>query len=232
MVNRSSSDSTKASCLTNGVPKYAQGSFDKQLSYNLWSTSRTRYIAARRLRSKDLRSSKAISFLSAYMIIFTLSDYLFLSHLEKYNGNYILLLNVTFSLLILIFSQLESSASYGVKAVKFHECGLDISHLYKKLRRLKSRYENHEKDNAFYQELERIDDEYESILRSYDNHELIDFELFKSNYPNYEDHNLNGWQVFNIHRRHYLKDVAIYHLVTYVPLIVFGYEATKVVLAV
>lgn len=232
MVNRASGDNTKANCSTNGVPKYAQGSFDKQLNYNLWSTSRTRYIAARRLRVKDLRSSKAISFLSAYMIIFTLSDYLFLSHLEKYNGNYILLLNVTFSLLILIFSQLESSASYGVKAVKFHECGLDISHLYKQLRRLKSRYENQKKDNKFYQELEKIDDKYDLILKSYDNHELMDFELFKSNYPDYEDHNLNGWKVFKIHWRHYFKDVAIYHLVTYVPLIIFCYAAIKVVLAV
>lgn len=232
MVNKSSDDNTSKPCITNGVPKYAQGSFDKQLNYNLWSTSRTRYIAARRLRSKDLRSSKAISFLSAYMIIFTLSDYLFLSHLEQYNGNYILLLNVTFSLLILIFSQLESSASYGVKSVKFHECGLEISHLYKQLRRLKSRYEGHDKDEHFYEELEIIDDKYDQVLKSYDNHELMDFELFKSNYPKYEDHSLNGWQVFNIKRRHYFKDVAIYHLVTYVPLIIFIYAAGQLVFGV
>ncbi|GAA4498959.1 SLATT domain-containing protein [Pseudaeromonas paramecii] len=212
-----------------GVPLYAQGSFDKQLNYNLWSTSRTRYIAARRLRSKDARSSKAIAFLSAYMIIFTLSDYLFLSHLKGYNGSYILFLNVTFSLLILIFSQLESSASYGVRAVKFHECGLEISRLYKMLRRLKSRYEGHEKDDAFYKQVEAIDDEYDQVLKNYENHELMDFELFKSNYPNYEDHKLNWIGVFNIQKKHYLKDVAIYHLVTYVPLAAFVYIVIKII---
>lgn len=206
-----------------GVPKYAQGSFDKQLNYNLWSTSRTRYIAARRLRSKDRRSSKAIAFLSAYMIIFTLSDHLFLSQLSGYNGNYILLLNVTFSLLILIFSQLESSASYSVRAVKFHECGLEVSHLYKQLRRLKSRYEGHVKDEDFYKELEIIDDKYDQVLKNHENHELMDFELFKSNYPLYEDHNLKWWDVINIRKRHYLKDVFVYHIVTYMPFTIFLY---------
>lgn len=203
---------------TAGVPKYAQGSFDKQLNYNLWSTSRTRYIAARRLTSKNRRSSKAIAFLSAYLIIFTLFDYLFLSDMEGYSGNYILLSNITFSLLILIFSQLESSASYGVRALRFHTCGLEVGHLYKQLRRLKSRYEGHSKDEDFYKELQSIDDKYDQVLKSHENHELLDFEIFKTTYPDYEDHLLNWYQIAFIKIQRYFKDIFVYQLVTYLPM--------------
>jgi len=213
----------------NGVPLYVQGTFDKQLNYNLWSTSRTRFIASRRLKSKDTRSSKAIAFLSAYLIVFTLSDYVFFKELDNYNSGYILLLNVTFSILILIFSQMESSQSYGIRAVRFHECGLEVSSLYKKLRKLKSRYDGHEKDEDFYKEVEEIDKEYDLTLKSYENHELIDFELFKSNYPKYEDHSLSCWDVWMIKQRHYIKDVLVYHIVTYVPMIVFLYFVFKVI---
>jgi len=205
---------------TAGVPKYAQGSFDKQLNYNLWSTSRTRYIAARRLTSKNRRSSKAIAFLSAYLIIFTLFDYLFLTKLEGYNGNYILLANITFSLLILVFSQLESSASYGIRALRFHSCGLEIGHLYKQLRRLKSRYEGHEKDEEFYKELQAIDEKYDQVLKNHENHELLDFEIFKTTYPDYEDHLLRWYEIVFIKSQRYFKDIFVYHLATYVPMII------------
>ncbi|MBZ2164319.1 SLATT domain-containing protein [Alteromonas stellipolaris] len=220
-------ESMKNEKFTEGVPKYAQGTFDKQLNYNLWSTSRTRYIAARRLRSKDRRSSKAIAFLSAYLIIFTLFDFLFLSNTDGYNSGYILLLNVTFSLLILIFSQLESSASYGVRAVKFHSCGLEVAHLYKQLRRLKSRYENLDKDDAFYKELQEIDDKYDQVLKNHENHELLDFKLFKSNYPDYEDHSLSSSDIFWIRFHHYVKDVLVYHIVTYIPLFILAVVVFK-----
>ncbi|WP_342807990.1 SLATT domain-containing protein [Alteromonas sp. M12] len=220
-------ESMKNEKFTEGVPKYAQGTFDKQLNYNLWSTSRTRYIAARRLRSKDRRSSKAIAFLSAYLIIFTLFDFLFLSNTDGYNSGYILLLNVNFSLLILIFSQLESSASYGVRAVKFHSCGLEVAHLYKQLRRLKSRYENLDKDDAFYKELQEIDDKYDQVLKNHENHELLDFKLFKSNYPDYEDHSLSSSDIFWIKFHHYVKDVLVYHIVTYIPLFILAVVVFK-----
>jgi|GEM_PF-4564151 len=206
-----------------GVPTYAQSTFDKQLNYNLWSTSRTRFIAARRLRSKDIRSSKAIAFLSAYLILFTLVDYLFLSKLNGYNSSFILFFNITLSLMILIFSQLESSASYGVRAVKFHECGMEINRIYKKLRLLKSKYENNEKDFAFYKEVSDLDDKYENILRTSENHEYMDFELFKATYPKFKDHDLSTIDIVTIKVKYYFKDMFIYHLVTYFPLFVFIY---------
>ena len=61
--------------------------------------------------------------------------------------------------------------------MRFHSCGLEIGHLYKQLRRLKSRYEGHEKDEEFYKELQAIDEKY-------------------------------------------FKDIFIYHLATYVPIII------------
>jgi len=206
-----------------GVPLYTQGSFDKQLNYNLWSTSRIRYGAARRFYSKDRRSSKAVTFISAYMIVYTLADHLFLSQSPHYDSSYILIMNIMFSLLILIFSQLESSASYGVRALKFHECGQEVGQLYKRLRQLKSKYENRDKDEYFYSELKNIDSQYDLVMKNHENHEDIDFELFKSKYPKYEDHNLSWAEVKVICLKSYFKDVFFYHLVTYAPLSLFVY---------
>ncbi|MCY7294042.1 SLATT domain-containing protein [Alteromonas sp. a30] len=206
-----------------GVPLYTQGGFDKQLNYSLWSTSRARFIASRRLNEKNVRSYKSIALLSAYMILFSLFDYFFLSHLESYNGNYILFTNVMLSLLILIFSQLESSASYGVRAVRLHQCALDINSLYKKLRRLKNKYENREKDADFFDALESLDKDYDAILRASDNHEVLDNELFKSQYPKYEDHKLGRIEVLWIKIKKYLIDKFFYHMVTNVPMALFAY---------
>ncbi|MCD5328479.1 SLATT domain-containing protein [Chromobacterium piscinae] len=199
-----------------GVPLYAQQEYDKQLNYGLWSTSRTRFIAARRLKSKDSRSSKTISFLSAYMILFTLLDFLFLNKLNGYNSGYVIFFNISCSIMILIFSQFESSASYAVRSHKHHQCGLEISTLYKRLRKLKSQHMG-ERGEDFYRELEEIDKQYDLILIQNDNHEMIDYDLFKATYPKYEDHSLNWFDVFLIRIRHYIGNVAFYHFAMFVP---------------
>ncbi|MDO8267793.1 MAG: SLATT domain-containing protein [Moraxellaceae bacterium] len=204
-----------------GTPEYTQGGFDKQLNYSLWSASRIRFIAARKLSKKNERSSKAVAFLSAYLILYTLLDFLFLSKLEGYNVNFIIFTNIMFSLLILIFSQNEASASYSVRAYQFHQCALRISRIYKELRRLKSKYHQKEKDNFFHEELARMDDSYEEILAQSENHEMIDYELFKATYPKYEDHNLTKIDLLIIKTKYYFGNVFFYNLVTYFPFVIF-----------
>jgi SMODS and SLOG-associating 2TM effector domain family 5 len=214
---------------SNDVPAYTQDGFDKQLNYNLWSTSRTRFIAARKLKEKNERSSKAIAFLSADLIFFSLFDFFFLTKFPGYNVNFIIFINIMFSLLILVFSQNEASASYAVRSFQFHQCGLKINKIYKELRILKSRY-NKEKDKDFHDELAKMNDEYDIILSQSENHEMIYYELFKAEYPKYIDHNLNWFQVKYINLKYYAGSVFFYHFVTYTPFILFIFLLTLVYL--
>lgn len=112
---------------------------------------------------------------------------------------------------------MESSSNYTLKAHKFHECGLEINSLYKRLRKLKSKYTNKEKDDEFWTQVEDIDDKYDLILKRFENHDDIDSKLFRVSYPNYPDHNIGPAKIFFIKLKHYVTTKMLYHLMIYIP---------------
>lgn len=128
------------------VPSYTKGGFDKQLNYSLWSTSRTRFAASKRLQKKHELSGRTIAFTSAYLILLSLlqifSNEPRLTQLITYSS-------ISLAIVILVVAQLENSSNYSLKAHKHHECGLLINALYKKLRRLKHEYKDKTKDKDY-----------------------------------------------------------------------------------
>jgi len=205
------------------LPLYVQGKFDKHLNYKMWVTSGARFQASNRLKRKHKNSSRSISFLTSYVILFTLFDYLFLQKNGTIDSGLIIFVNITFSLLILVFSQLESASDYNVRALKYHNCAIEISDLYKQLRKLKTKIDDDsQKDEAFWKEVDQIDASYSEVLKRYDNHEPIDLKLFKANTPKYEDHNLNWFQVMCINATNYLQNTLHYHIVIFAPPVMFG----------
>jgi hypothetical protein len=57
---------------SSNIPLYAQGTYDRELNYKLWSTYKSRFNAAARNRRKNELSTRAVSILSAYVMIFSL----------------------------------------------------------------------------------------------------------------------------------------------------------------
>lgn len=190
----------------NWVPSYTQGGFDNQLNYSLWSTSRTRFAASKRLQKKHELSGRTIAFTSAYLILLSLlqifSNHSSLTQLLTYSS-------ISLAIVILVVAQLENSSNYSLKAHKHHDCGLQINGLYKKLRRLKQEYKNKEKDDSFWVEVNKIDDEYNIILTRFENHDDIDFNIFKANYPKYEDHKCSRSYVFRSKINYYAHTVFL-----------------------
>ncbi|KAA1157586.1 SLATT domain-containing protein [Pseudoalteromonas fuliginea] len=203
----------------NFVPNYTQSGFDKQLNYSLWSTSRTRFAASKRLQRKHELSGRTIAFTSAYLILLSLlqifSEETSLTQLLTYSS-------ISLAIVILVVAQLENSSNYSLKAHKHHECGLLINSLYKKLRRLKHEYKDKEQDEKFWVEVNKYDDEYNNILTRFENHEDLDFSIFKANYPKYEDHRCNKLYVYKTKLHYYFHTQFFYHLLVYIPPVILA----------
>ncbi|MEN3940568.1 SLATT domain-containing protein [Prosthecobacter sp. SYSU 5D2] len=203
------------------VPLYAQGSYDRELNYKLWSTYKSRFNAAARCQKKYNLSSRAVSFLSAYVIIFSLITTMLPQFSQGATEQVILFISSALSIIILVVSQLESSQNYSVRTYTFHQSGLAIAELYKKLRALKSRHKD-KSSPIFLDAVELLSDQYDEILRRSDNHEDIDFESFKASKPSYEDHNLTIVNVLQIKARLILCHYSYYYLCMGLPPVAFA----------
>ncbi|WP_282788084.1 SLATT domain-containing protein [Flavobacterium croceum] len=158
--------------------------FLEELKHKIWSTKGTRFTADRRLKTISKYSTYCINFLSAYLTIFGLISVYNLYNESKIEQNVIAFAITGFSLLVLVFSIIESSENYLLKAKNFHDCALDLSDLYNELQNFKAYEENatDEIKRNFCQDLQK---KYQNVLRKYDNHHPIDNEFFKLKHPDY-----------------------------------------------
>lgn len=78
----------------------------------------------------------------------------------------------------MVLSQYESNQDYKLRAVKFHECALEISDLYNQLRIFKTLGPpaTDEEIRAFCSDITK---RYEAILCKYENHLPIDYDMFR-----------------------------------------------------
>ncbi|EGR0495312.1 SLATT domain-containing protein [Vibrio cholerae] len=198
------------------APAYTQNGYDGQLNYQLWSTSRIRFTAAKRLKDKNKLSNQTISFSSAYLILLSVIQILIEN--ESLNS-FLTVVNIFLAIVILVLSQLEAAADYSLRSSKFHECGLRVGALYSQLRRIKSE-KDELKPKDYMAKVTAIDEQYNSVLSGYENHEDIDYQMFKANYPKYEDHNLSDADVSKIKRRYFFEVKAFALFMVCVPPII------------
>ena len=158
--------------------------FLEELKHKIWSTKGTRFTANNRLKTIAKYSTLSISFLSGYLIIFGLVSVYNLYNQNAINPNAIAFTITALSILVLIFSLIENSQNYPVKAKNFHDCALDLADLYNELQNFKS-YEKEASNKAKLEFCEKLQKEYQNILRRYDNHAPIDNKKFKLNHPDY-----------------------------------------------
>ena len=203
------------------IPLYAQGTYDRELNYKLWSTYKSRFNAAARNRRKNELSTSAVAILSAYVMIFSLITTMLPQFSQGGTSQIILFISSALSIIILVVSQLEASQSYGLRAHTYHQSGLQIAELYNELRALKTRFAT-DKNEEFIRKVEDIARRYEDILKRSENHEDIDFACFRASKPKYEDHSLNWFQVFLIRLFLFAGQYFFYYLCMIVPPVAFG----------
>jgi hypothetical protein len=203
------------------VPLYAQGAYHRELNYKLWSTYKSRFNAAERCKKKYDLSTKAVAFLSAYVVIFALITVMLPQYSAGKVGQITVFISSSLSILILVMSQLEASQNYSVKALTFHQSGLAVADLYKELRALKTRYDD-KSDKEFITEVEEVSKKYDDILQRSENHEAIDFDCFKASKPKYEDHNMKEEEVKRVKNTLFMAEYSIYYAFMIVPPILFG----------
>ncbi len=185
--------------------------WEKELNYKLWVTKGARFSAAKRLEEMDDASTKSLTLLSAYLIIIGLLPVFFPSWNERVPSRLLGIGTVGISILMLVYSMIESSRKYAVKAYRFHECALKIGRLYDALRQAKGIDSERTKDG----ELQRITKKYERTLECYENHQPIDFDVFQTQKPDY--FKLSRFRIFKIKARSYYHTNFRYHAMIVLP---------------
>lgn len=191
---------------------YLDKDFSAELNFKFWTTKGARFIASHRLKTINKLSLYSIGFLSTYLIILGLLSFFENGNKLLFTTNYLPIISISISILILIFSQLEGSNNYRLRAEKFHDCALEISNLYNKLRCLKTSTLEEEYINK---QSENLSFEYNDILKKYENHEYIDYLMFQTTKKDY--FKLKKIDIINIKLRYYFSSQFLYHTLIIIP---------------
>jgi hypothetical protein len=200
--------------LRNSIAPYLKKDFGVELNYKLWTTKGARFSASRRNKIQNELSTKTVGYLSVYLTIIGLLSVYEIDVSDFMDIKYLNFTLTGISLLILIFSQFETSKEYAIKSEKFHQCSLEIGELYNKLRMVKTFTTILNKEP----EISKISKHYDRVLHKYDNHIPIDFDIFRITKPDY--FRLSSWDVRIIKIRFYMQVKFKYHLFIYGPIII------------
>ncbi|UMB61155.1 SLATT domain-containing protein [Lutibacter sp. A80] len=165
-----------------GPKKYLEKSFLEELNYKIWSTKASRFNADKRLKLKAKLSNISLAFLSAYLIIASLISVYNIN--TGNNENIINYVITALSILVLVVSQFENAQDYKLNARIFHDCGLELSILYNDLRVFKT-LKKKPSEYEIYSFGKNLSEKYQNVLRNYQNHAPIDYDLFQINNIDY-----------------------------------------------
>lgn len=187
----------------------------EELGLKIWATKGARFKANKRLLVKADLSNKSIGFLSAYLIIFGLISFYQNSSSFEINSNIISFGSMAISILLLVFSQMESAQDYKIKAHQFHICALALGEVHNRIRIFKTLEDSSDSDRiSFCKETSK---EYQDILNLYANHDEIDYKTFQIMHREDQYTNLKWYHVLWIEFYYYLQTKLIYHLLIFVP---------------
>ncbi|MBT9187822.1 SLATT domain-containing protein [Zobellia russellii] len=197
---------------TTSGQQYLDKDFSVELNFKFWTTKGARFVASHRLKSVNKLSSYSLGFLSAYLIILGLLSVFEVGPETPISAKNFALISTSLSILILVFSQLEGFNDYRLRAEKFHDCALEISELYNKLRYLKTSSMKQDEINKLS---ENLSIEYSNVLKKYENHKYIDFLMFQTTKNDY--FKLNLLNILIIKLRYYWSTQFLYHVLIILP---------------
>jgi hypothetical protein len=132
------------------------------------------------------------------------------------NSDFVSLLTTALSIMILVFSQVEYSNDYNLKAEKYHECAKEIADLFYELRETQYNTDPTLDKQKVFREL-RI--RYTQIIARNDNHSNLDYFRFILQRP--KDYSVSFRVRMQFYIKEYLSTQFIYHLLIVVPVIIF-----------
>lgn len=194
---------------------YLNKTFLEELNYKIWTTKGCRFNASSRLTRTSKLSNLSMNMISVYLTAVGLLTVYNISS-KIIDDNLLAYLITSLSILALVFNQIESAKDYTLKAKEFHNCGLELSEIYNKLRIFKTLRENVSIQEKT-QFTEEISDKYQKVLEKYENHLSIDNKIFKVRTAKY--HELNFFQVIGLSINYYFHSYLLYHLLIIVPAI-------------
>lgn len=151
--------------------------FDEEIKTDsLKSFKRTkfcRFKASDRLKAYATFSNWLFTLLSLLLIIASLLDiYAILFKTDFYS-----FYQISLAITILVFFQVIANSHYEKRALHFHQCGIEISKLLQKFKYIKVKEPNDSlyEDVKYEDKIKRILNEYSSILKRYENHDVVDY---------------------------------------------------------
>lgn len=187
------------------------------LSLRCWKTSASRFEASRRMHRCSNASTLCVAMLSVEIIIINLL--IFIPSL-RLDGNLVTIVTIGLSAFVLVLSLIISQLKYDRREEDYHQCGLRLGELEKKI----NIFESFNQD-VTQESLEKFNDQYHAILRESNlNHTKIDWQqALKNTDENGEEKDASKskyrfWQpsspVCLYIRWHFLRSDSIYNLLT------------------
>lgn len=187
----------------------------EELYHKLWTTKGARFYAHKRLLRKSRLSHQTIGYLTAYVIIINLLGLFDLGDKFVLSSTFISFVTTALSILILVFSQIESSFEYNLKAEKYHDCAKAIGRLYLELRdiMLSKKISEDEKETQY----QLLAEKYVDIIERFDNHDNIDYQSFRAEFC--KEFKITWSERVYISIKNYFLTVFIYHFLMFCPII-------------
>ena len=158
--------------------EYLDKTFLEELNHKIWCTKGARFNADSRFKNKSKWSTISVSFLSAYLIIASLISVYNIN--QSSDNNIVNYLVTALSILLLVVSMYENNQDYKVRALNYHNCGLELAEIYNSLRIFKTLKEQ-KSESEIVEFCSNINEQYQIILNKYDNHERLDYDTFRIN---------------------------------------------------
>ena len=192
--------------------------YGKNVKKRIWKTKGSRFNANKRLLVKHHFSKITIGFLSGYVIIINIYGMYSKISSAEINITMIPLITAGLGIMILVFSQIESSKNYRLEAEKHHLCGKEISRLYNQIEVILATVNE---QTALRDSINKINEEYYKVLNKYENHDPLDYDLFRANHRKFFELStlFSSWIKFKA----YVTPRLLYWFLMFSPWLLLGY---------
>ena len=147
----------------------------QQLQFSIEKTKICRLKASDRLTFYNNITNWIITILSLALIVLPVYDIQFKNELPE---NWLDFTEIALATMILVFSLMIANFNYAVRALRFHQCAVELSDLVRMLDYIKV----DEKCVKSVDKFKQIYKEYTSILTKYENHTNVDYDEYKYYY--------------------------------------------------
>ena len=183
----------------------------KTLYEKIDKTSRSRFIAARRLQLHETISLYTVVLMSCGVTALTLLDAL--GMLREEAGKLSAFLQVFCSMGVLVYSVIISKSNFALRAFKHHECGIALS-------RLRNDVFKHIVETPESDQFAKSAAQYATILENNENHLYVDFQMMKVQTKPYHSHyQVNPWLRIWVQIKHF---ATFWHYFLFSALVVCG----------